>query len=259
MLERFRKAKQAEIDALLRQKEAGTLPAPWQGERPGFAAALRAGGPGAVIAEYKRASPSRGVINESLGPVEAARAYAAGGAAAMSVLTEEPHFRGRMEYLFEAAGHGLPLLRKDFLYHPVQVTATAATPASALLVIARCFKDADALGEMLRAAEGAGLEAVTEIFDERDLDVARKAGAAIIQVNNRDLDTLAVDTDLSLRLAKRRAAGETWISASGVSKRATVLAMARAGYDAVLVGTWLMAGRGPGEDPEARTRLLAGN
>ena len=258
MLERFRAAKQAEIDGLLARQAKGDMPKPWSGTRPGFSDALKAKGKGAVIAEYKRASPSKGVINERLGPAQVAEAYRAGGAAAMSVLTEEAHFRGSLDYLFqahEAAGAGLPLLRKDFLYHPVQVAATAATPASALLIIVRCFDSDQDLADMLAAADQAGIEAVTEVFDQADLDRARKAGARIIQVNNRDLDTLAVSLDVSRDMAKRMGqAGheELWISASGVEDRATVQELAGLGFDAVLVGTWLMAG----DDPESRLRGL---
>ena len=259
MLERFRAAKQAEIDALLLLERTGQRPAPWNGERPGFSQALKAKGKGAVIAEYKRASPSKGVINERLDPAQVAKAYLRGGAAAMSVLTEKDHFRGSLDYLFQAKG--LPLLRKDFLYHPVQVADTASTPASALLLIARCFARDQDLAAMLAAAREAGLEAVTEVFDEQDLAMARRVKAGIIQVNNRDLDTLTVNLDVSRNMARHRDedSDELWISASGIEGRDTVLELAGLGYDAVLVGTWLMAGSKADEGPEDRLRRLTGN
>jgi indole-3-glycerol phosphate synthase len=255
MLERFRAAKAAEIESLKTRAAKGEMPAPFAGVRPGFAAALRAAGAGgipAAIAEYKRASPSKGVINLGLEPEEAARRYAAAGAAALSVLTEEVYFQGSLGFLGRMTGPGLPLLRKDFLFDHVQVAATAATPASAMLLIVRMLPGG-LLAEMLTAARGYGLEAVVEVFDEPDLVRAKAAGAAIIQVNNRDLDTLAVDRSTSLALAPAKEAGEVWISASGISEPGHVTELAAAGFDAVLVGTALMAEADPGA---ALARLL---
>ncbi len=245
MLEKFARAKRREIDDLLALEAAGRMPAPRTAPRPPFEAALRAAGPGAVIAEYKRASPSKGVINLELGPLDVARAYARGGAAAMSVLTETDHFQGDLAYLDACVPAGLPLLRKDFILHPLQVRMTAATPASAMLLIARMVSQ-DALRDLLDLARDLGLETVTEVFDEADLDRARAAGARLIQVNNRDLDTLAVSLDVSRRLAARKLPGETWISASGVTRPEQIDELAALGYDAVLVGTFLMEGADPG-------------
>ncbi|WP_449241896.1 indole-3-glycerol-phosphate synthase [Desulfovibrio sp.] len=246
MLERFRQAKQAEIARLRAAAEAGSLPAPLAGARPGFQAALAAGGPCAVIAEYKRASPSRGVINLSLEPGDVARMYAHAGASALSVLTEEVHFQGRLEYLAAMTGPGLPLLRKDFLFHPLQVLETAGTPASALLLIARMFREARELRDLREMAEGLGLEAVVEVFDTADMDLARESGAALIQVNNRDLERLSVSLDVSRGLAGQRREGEFWISASGVERPEQVRELASLGFGAVLVGTSLMSSADPG-------------
>ncbi len=246
MLEKFRLAKAAEIERLTRAAEAGSLPAPSTAPRPGFRAALAARGPCAVIAEYKRASPSRGEINLGLTPEDVAERYARAGAAALSVLTEEVYFQGRLAFLSAMTGPGLPLLRKDFLFHPLQVAETATTPASALLLIARMFGDARGLRGLREQAEGLGLEAVVEVFDEADLDLAREAGATLIQVNNRDLDRLTVSLDVSRRLAPARREGEFWISASGVSEPAQVRALAGLGFGAVLVGTSLMSSPEPG-------------
>ncbi|MBA4359011.1 MAG: indole-3-glycerol phosphate synthase, partial [Desulfovibrio sp.] len=190
MLERFRLAQAEPIADLRRLAGEGLLPAPWQGVRPGFSAALRAAGAPAVIAEYKRASPSRGVINLELTPADVARMYAGGGAACFSVLTEGAHFQGQLRFLDEMAFAKRPMLRKDFLLDPLQVAETAATPASALLVIMRMFPGASEVKDMLGQCRYYGLEAVCEVFDEADLDLARWAGAQIIQVNNRDLDRL---------------------------------------------------------------------
>jgi indole-3-glycerol phosphate synthase len=242
MLERFRQAKQAEIERLLAQGPPPPLP----GARPGFRAGLEAKGPCAVIAEYKRASPSKGVINLGLEPGDVAAMYARAGAAALSVLTEEAYFQGRLEFLAAMTGPGLPLLRKDFLFHPLQVAQTAATSASALLLIARMFGAATELRSLREQAEGLGLEAVVEVFDEADLGLARDSGATLLQVNNRDLDTLRVGLDVSRRLAPQRGAGEFWISASGIDRPEQVAEMRDLGFGAVLVGTSLMSSADPG-------------
>lgn len=259
MLERFWKAKEHEIAVLRELAAKGHLPAPKSGKRPPFAGSLKnalqkhanmKNSPAmAVIAEYKRASPSQGDINLALSPEEAAAAYAAAGAGAISVLTEEMYFKGNLDFIDAMAGAlpgvGLPLLRKDFLFHPLQVDATAATSASAVLVIVRMVDDAT-LGALLERCDNLGLEAVVEVFDAPDLDRAKKAGAAIIQVNNRDLDTLVVDMGVSVRLAEKKEPGEFWISASGVRSREDIDTLRRLGFDAVLVGTALMSGPDPG-------------
>lgn len=245
MLDKFRAAKQPEIDALLTKQEQAICLKPFTGNRPPFARRLRDMGPGAVIAEFKRASPSRGVINDELLPDQAGAIFAQCGAAAMSVLTESVYFKGDLSYLGLAAPSGLPLLRKDFLFHEVQVRETACTPASAFLLIARMADTAAELRGFIELGRKVGLEAVVEIFDERDLGLARDAGAEIIQVNNRDLDTLKMDMSNSRRLAVERTGDETWIAASGVSGPEDVCAMADLGFDAVLVGTMVMAAEDP--------------
>lgn len=254
MLEKFVAAKAAEIADLKAREKAGRLPPVWTGERPSFAAALAGASalegraPLAVIAEYKRASPSQGVICLDLTAADAAAQYAAAGAAALSVLTEEAYFSGSLDFLAQAhaAAPGAPLLRKDFLLDPLQVRATAATPAAALLLIARMLEE-DLLAEMLDQAGALGLAAVVEVFDEADLKKARAAGAGIIQVNNRDLDTLRVDLAVSRRLVLRKRESEHWISASGVERGAQLRELAAIGFDAALVGTSLMAGGRPGQ------------
>lgn len=244
MLEKFRQAKQAEISRLKALEAEGKLPAPYAGPRPPFAERLLRYGPGAIIAEYKRASPSRGDIAPHLGAADVAAAYAKGGAAAMSVLTEEEHFRGSLAYLGEACSSGLPLLRKDFILHPLQLHETASTPASAVLLIARMVT-AEELYELIALCRTLRLTPVTEVFDVADLEKARAAGADVIQVNNRDLDTLAVDMATSEALIASKAEGEVWISASGITTPEAVANLARKGYDAVLVGTFLMEGGDP--------------
>jgi indole-3-glycerol phosphate synthase len=261
MLEAFKKAQQSAIQRLLALEAAGELPPPFGGPRPSLIARLRQGGPGAVIAEYKRASPSAGDINLALGPEQVAAAYAEAGASALSVLTEERHFKGDLNYLTRMAGPGLPLLRKDFLLHPLQVMETAATPAAALLIIVRMHDDAG-LSAMLTKTRDCGLEAVMEIFDRDDLARARAAieatgtgRLALIQVNNRDLQTMLVREESSRELIREKRQGETWISASGANSAHDLRERARLGYDAVLVGSALMREADPGA---ALSRLLGG-
>lgn len=270
LLERFRTAKQAEVDALRLLADHGGMPALFEGSRPDFLAALR-GESGSslviecraltVVAEYKRASPSRGIICESLEVEEVARQYAAAGAACLSILTEAAHFRGCLEYLDRAADAGLyagarpPLLRKDFIFDPLQVAATAATPASALLLIVRLTPDAATLRDLREQAESHGIQAVVEVFDREDLRLARESGARIIQVNARDLETLKTDREAALDLARAcpPQEGETWIAASGIGRGEHLLAAAQAGFSAALVGSSLMEGAQPGR---ALSRLL---
>lgn len=253
MLARFRAAQEPGIARLLALAAAGSLPAARPGPRLSLAATLAAP-PLAVIAEYKRASPSKGAINLVLSPEDVAEQYARGGASAISVLTEEAHFQGSLGFLERMTGPGLPLLRKDFLLDPLQLVETAATPAAAALVIVRMFETDAALAEMLRTAESLGVEAVVEVFDETDLHRARVAMAAleqavtprILQVNNRDLDTLRTDMTTSARLAALRQPGELWISASGMSRPQDLAQMRALRYDGVLVGSSLMAAPDPG-------------
>jgi len=199
-----------------------------------------------VIAEYKRASPSKGAINPDLTPEFVAQAYAHAGAAAISVLTEETYFQGRLAFLEPMSATGLPLLRKDFILDPLQIAATAATRASAVLLIARMLTRGE-LEECLASARGFGLTGVTEVFDEADLDKASACGATVIQVNNRDLDTLTTDLAVSRRLIGRKEPGQLWISASGLSKRPQLDEIASLGFDAALIGTSLMQHADPGQ------------
>ena len=254
MLDKFREAKQLEINSLRKDFVEGRVPAVYQGERPSFADAIRAKGPGAVIAEFKPASPSKGVLREHLNPLDYAEAYAKNGAAAISVLTEHKYFKGTPDFLFMMKDPGVPLLRKDFIFDPLQVAMTASSPASAVLLIARMCDDATHLKQLVELARMPGLAPVVEIFDQADLDLAREAGADIIQVNNRDLDTLEITLDQARRFIKQKREGELWICASGVSERAQVEEMASLGFDAVLIGTCLMEA----DDPGAKLAELTG-
>lgn len=251
LLDNFKKAKEPEIRELRRLERAGLLPVPRQGRRPDFLQALQAPPSDqslAIIAEFKQASPSRGIIAEGLSPELVAEQYAHAGASCISVLTEEQFFKGELGFLDRMAAPGVPLLRKDFIMDPLQVTATAATAASAMLLIVRFTPDAGLLRTLREQAESFGIHAVVEIFDETDLILARQSGARIIQVNARDLDTLKTDRQICLDLVRFRQDGEIWIAASAMEQPSHLTAAAQAGYHAALIGTALMQNGKPGDN-----------
>lgn len=268
-LECFRLAKQAEIEALHRAAATGTLPPIFTGPRPSLYAALqnRKGLP-AVIAEYKRASPSKGWIAQHLKPEEVGLAYQQAGAAALSVLTEEEYFKGQLQYIhrMHSAGITVPILRKDFIFEPIQVRHSASTHAAALLLIARLTPDSAVLRNLREQAETLGMEVVVEIFNAAELALARESGARIIQVNARDLENFSINMAATIQLATQyRHKGSTghsnsgnherWIAASGVSKHQHLVEAANVGFDAVLVGTSLME---RGQPAQSLTALLHG-
>jgi indole-3-glycerol phosphate synthase len=210
---------------------AAAAPAP-----PRFSDRLRAAHVG-VVAEIKRRSPSKGEINPGLSAPEQARAYEAGGAAAISVLTEPDSFGGSTDDLLAAReAVRLPLLRKDFLIDPLQVIEARALGASAVLLIARALPAAR-LAELAAVAREWGLDALVEVRTEGELKVALATGAAAVGVNNRDLETLATDDAVSARLIPLVPPDRVAIYESGVRDVADVERAAAAGADAVLVGT----------------------
>ena len=219
---------------------------------PSMSAALLGRSVG-VIAEVKRRSPSKGDIAPGLGAGAQAAAYAAGGAAALSILTEPAHFGGRDADLAEArAAVVLPLLKKDFHVHPLQMVQARALGASAALLIARAVSPAR-LGELARAATDIGLEVLFEVRDEAELETVLEAGALMIGVNNRDLETLVIDPDTAVRLLPLVPADRIAIAESGVRTRADVERYARAAADAVLVGSSISAS----SEPATAVRALA--
>jgi indole-3-glycerol phosphate synthase len=253
MLEKFKQAKEGEIERLRRLADAGEMPEPLPGPRPSFHDALAEAGPAAIIAEYKRASPSKGEINMELSPEEVAEAYAGAGAATLSVLTEKEHFRGELEFIERMAPAGLPMLRKDFIYDTLQVTETAATNASAVLLIARSLDEKTLTACMAEAARH-NLSPVVEVFDEDDLGKARRCGAWLIQANSRDLDTLRVEPATHERLVFHKQGEELWIAASGIEDGKRISELKAMGYDAFLLGTSLMREKNPAD---ALKRLLS--
>lgn len=218
----------------------------------GFRAALERPGI-ALIAEVKKASPSKGVIRADFHPAEIARAYEASGASALSVLTDEKYFQGKLAYLEEArAAVGLPLLRKDFIIHPAQIIE-AVGRADAVLLIVTALSPAE-LGEYLALATACGLDTLVEVHDRAELDIALESGAPVIGINNRDLRTFVVDVDTTLRLLPAIPDDRIVVSESGITTHAQVAALEEVGVDAILVGEALMAS----PDIAAATRTLLG-
>jgi indole-3-glycerol phosphate synthase len=212
--------------------------------RPSFRAALRRPHV-AVIAEVKRRSPSAGPIREDLDPGERAALYAANGAAAISILTDTPFFGGSVQDLRSAAGRcALPLLRKDFILDEVQVLEARAAGASAILLIARVLSR-PRLDELLHCAREFGLDALVEVHSEKELDAALAAGASVIGVNSRDLDTFTIDVESAWRVVSRVPADRIAIAESGLLGRTDVERVAETGADAVLVGTALSSSAAP--------------
>jgi indole-3-glycerol phosphate synthase len=211
-----------------------------------FAEALARPGKVNVIAEHKRRSPSRGAIREDLEPADVARGYEKAGAAALSVLTDEPFFGGRIEHLVAARGAtGLPVLRKDFVVDPWQVWEARAASADAVLLIVAALED-PALKDLLGLAGEVGLDALVEVHDRDELDRALEAGARIVGVNSRNLKTMEVSLDTALSLAPAIPEGVVRVAESGIRTGDDVRRLREAGFDAFLVGERLMSAPDPG-------------
>lgn len=220
---------------------------------PSFRAALADGDFVAVIAELKRRSPSKGDINAALPLEERARSYVAAGAAALSVLTQPSHFGGdAADLALVATVVDRPLLRKDFIVAPLQIVEARALGASAVLLIARGLSP-ELLRSLAVVARDEGLETLIEVRDEAELERALEAGADVVGVNNRNLETLAIDAVVSERLLPLVPVGLPAIYESGVVDRSGVEHAARCGADAVLVGSSLSSSA----DGAAAVRAIA--
>lgn len=205
-----------------------------------------------VIAEIKRASPSKGPLNEDLDAAALARSYAEGGAVAISVLTEPTGFKGSLEDMKAASGAGLPVLRKDFLVDPFQVLESRAEGADAVLLIVRTV--GAELGPLHASVKALGMDALVEVFNDTDLERALDVGAEVIGINHRDLETFEVDPDRTAKLAPQIPEGVVIVGLSGVESRADVERLAKSGAHAVLVGESLVTS----PDPVAKLRELRG-
>jgi indole-3-glycerol phosphate synthase len=201
-----------------------------------------------IIAEFKRKSPSKGVIRTDVEAASIARSYEAGGAVAISVLTEEDYFSGSLDDLQNVkSAVRLPVLRKDFLFEEYQIYESAAAGADAVLLIVASLEDTQLADLCCLAEDELGMDALVEVHDEREMERAEAIGARLIGVNNRNLHTLDVTLETSLRLAKNFASDATLISESGLH-RANDLAMLQAvGYRGFLIGESLMRAEDAGE------------
>jgi indole-3-glycerol phosphate synthase len=207
-----------------------------------------------VIAEHKRRSPSAGTIREGATVEAIAGAYERGGAAALSILTEPFHFAGSLDDLRAArAATALPVLRKDFIVDPYQLYESAAAGADAILLIVAALEP-DPLYELLREARALDLDALVEVHDEPELEIALAVEADILGINNRDLVDFSVDIERTYELLSDIPAGKTVVSESGYSRREELDELERVGVDAVLIGETLMRA----EDIEEACRLLSG-
>jgi len=243
ILQRIVAAKRAEIAAAKQRTPEVTL----DGAPPlrDFVAALRAKRP-AVIAEVKRASPSKGLLRVDFDPAAIAKSYEGGGAACMSVLTDREFFQGAPEHLSAArAACALPTLRKDFLIDPYQVLESRALGADCVLLIVACLEDAQ-LRELERVALGLGMAVLVEVHDGAELERALHLKTPLIGINNRNLRTFETRLDTTLDLLPRVPKGRVVITESGILSPGDVARMRAAGVDTFLVGEAFMRAADPG-------------
>jgi indole-3-glycerol phosphate synthase len=230
------------------EREAGSQP-----EGRPFAEALARPGT-SVIAEYKRRSPSAGAIREGAACADVVRAYERGGAAAVSVLTEEAHFGGSLDDLRDARGATeLPILRKDFTIDPYQLYESKAAGADAVLLVVGSIEQDD-LARLYREARALDLDAIVEVSREEELDVALEVDVDVVGINNRDLEDFSVDLQRTFDLLSAVPAGKVVVSESGIRYREQIDELEQVGVDAVLIGEVLMRAPDPGAAVRELTR-----
>lgn len=219
----------------LRRRLAGAPPA------RDFLVPLTGQGPIRLIAELKKASPSKGVIRADFHPAQIAQTYQRHGAACISVLTDEPHFQGSLEDLRQArAAVDLPVLRKDFVIDPYQVVEARAAGADAVLLIAECLDD-EGLRSLYAAILSLGMTPLVELYQEENLPRVLDLGARLVGINNRDLRTFEVDLNHTVRMKERIPGDRVVVGESGIRTRADVERLEAAGVHAILVGEALMS------------------
>ena len=256
MLTKICDTKRAEVAARKAATSTADLTARAGAQTPprGFEAVLRAmAATGfALIAEIKKASPSKGLIRPDFAPAAHAAAYQAGGAACLSVLTDAPYFQGHEDYLVEArAASTLPVIRKDFMIDPWQCLEARAIGADAILIIAACLSDSQ-MAEIEAAAIEQGMDALVEVHNEEEMERASRLKSRLIGINNRDLKRFATDLATTERLAPLAPDGTLLVAESGINTHADLLRLSRCGARTFLVGEALMRQA----DVEAATRNL---
>jgi indole-3-glycerol phosphate synthase len=251
ILERIVAVKHEEIAAAKKRRSVASLRADAQARRDqrGFAAALRAkvaAGHAGVIAEVKKASPSKGVLREQFVPAEIAASYERGGAACLSVLTDERFFQGSAAYLEQArAACALPVLRKDFMVDSYQVFEAGAIGADCILLIAACLDNAR-MADLEAQARSLGMDVLVEVHDGAELDRALRLATPLVGINNRNLRSFEVSLETTLDLLPRVPADRLLVTESGIQVRADVRRMRDAGVNAFLVGEAFMRAADPG-------------
>ncbi|QEG21932.1 indole-3-glycerol phosphate synthase TrpC [Mariniblastus fucicola] len=219
-----------------------------------FLEPLQRAGEMGLIAEVKKASPSKGVIREDFNPVEIAKAYASAGASCLSVLTDEHFFQGHRDFLVDVSNSvDLPVLRKDFVIDTWQVYDARAAGADAVLLIAECL-DASRLFDLHALIEGLGMTALVELYDRANIDKVLACNPSLVGVNNRDLNTFEVNLEHSIEIRKSLPDDITFVSESGISTHSEVARLMQANVDAILVGESLMRS----DDIAAATKRLLG-
>lgn len=242
-------AKQKQIEVTERKRLKPSIQIDTSTPARDFAEAIRRmdGSLPHVIAEVKKASPSKGVIRADFDPVAVAKAYELAGAAAISVLTDEKFFQGSLAYLAECRNAvSLPVLRKDFIIDSYQIDEARAAGADAVLLIAALL-DTDTLRAFREHIERLGMAALVEVHNEPELESALKSGAKIVGINNRNLQTFGVDIETTFRLLPSIPSGLIVVSESGISSSDDLKQLADAGVDAVLIGETFMRAPDPGQ------------